>query len=341
VSKRFEPNARDWQDQRADGGEVKLIMNKNFKLINFILVLFIFFLPIKVFAQQESHWQFNPTYKLLGENGAVTYGASVESLCATVAPRKWTDAWGMRWDSWAAMWGGACYLWLDQNEGNPKHKLYVPGNQWYYVPISSECKADPDPKTNPTAVAAIYDSVAARQNKNSCSYYCPAGSTKVGNVWCQPQPCPVQPLTTLTGDALAFENGNNVREDGLSPTMAGALNNLRTAVRRAGGTLTVTSAWRPPEYQGHLREILDKRNTLNEPDHMRTYPQCASLRSVVNAESGRHGIGTEVGLRSRHTAGNAFDATWSGITEATLDRLAGEAGLSRPIANDPVHFQAR
>jgi uncharacterized protein YcbK (DUF882 family) len=159
--------------------------------------------------------------------------------------------------------------------------------------------------------------------------------------WCVPKVCPVPQLTALTGDALAFENGNNIREDRLSPAMVGALNNLRDAVRRAGGALNVTSAWRPPEYQAHLREILDKRNILNNPDHMRTYSQCAILRSVVNAESGRHGIGTEVGLRSRHTTGDAFDAIWSGVTETTLDRLATEAGLSRPINNDPVHFQAR
>lgn len=309
------------------------------KLIVLVCALFLF--KSQAFAQEETHWQFNQTYKMAGANGQMVYGDSVASLCATVPSKAWTDAWGMKWSSWAAMYGGACYLWLDQNNHNPQHRLYVPGNQWYGVPIYGECKAEPMPNMSPAATAALYDTTIARQTSNPCSYYCPAGSIKVGNVWCQPQPCPVQPLTALTGDALAFENGNNVREDRLSPAMAGALNNLRTAVRRAGGTLNVTSAWRPPEYQGHLREILTKRNTLNADGHSRIYPQCSGLRATINAESVRHGLGTQVGVRSLHTEGNAFDATWSGINETNLDRLAGEAGLSRPIANDPVHFQAR
>jgi uncharacterized protein YcbK (DUF882 family) len=145
----------------------------------------------------------------------------------------------------------------------------------------------------------------------------------------------------LTGDALGFENGNPIREDRLTPTMRTALNNLRNAVRLAGGSLNVTSAWRSPEYQAHLFEIKEKRNKLNNKDHINNFPQCEGLRAIVNAESTRHGLGRRVGETSRHTEGNAFDANWSGISDVQLNQLSGVQNLHRPIDDDVVHFQFR
>ena len=82
------------------------------------------------------------------------------------------------------------------------------------------------------------------------------------------QICSVTPLTPLTGaDAIAFENGQNVQLGGLTAEMQEAVACLQTVVIAAGGmfnigsqappvdpTNAINSAYRPAEYQLHLRE---------------------------------------------------------------------------------------
>jgi hypothetical protein len=161
------------------------------------------------------------------------------------------------------------------------------------------------------------------------------------NVEC-PVPCPVEPLKPITDpDALRFENGDNVRTDRLSANIQRNLQCLRNAIalERPAGSITVTSAWRPQAYQDHLREIVDKISQINTEGNKKI-PACDPIRSDLLLEKARHGLGTIVGRTSNHTAGNAFDASWSGIRAARLDALATQCGLTRPFpTDDPVHFQ--
>jgi hypothetical protein len=65
--------------------------------------------------------------------------------------------------------------------------------------ITRSCPND-EPKPTPAAFRAAEDFNVKKADPNICAYYCSAGSTKVGNVWCQPQPCSVKPLTTYHFD---------------------------------------------------------------------------------------------------------------------------------------------
>ena len=137
-------------------------------------------------------------------------------------------------------------------------------------------------------------------------------------------------------DAIRFENGDNIREDRLEATTATKLQCLRSAVTARGGVLSVNSAWRPQAYQNHLREIVDKLAAI---DKHRSKPACKVIYNELVSEKSRHGLGTVVGLTSRHTLGTAFDANWTGISTVQLDLLAAACNLSRPILNDPIHFE--
>ena len=149
--------------------------------------------------------------------------------------------------------------------------------------------------------------------------------------------CQVPPLTTITDpDALRFEGGATVDESGLNAGMTAALACLRQAASAAGGGINVTSAYRPPAYQAHLREVWDRWNDLRN----RRDPECASLRTEVQTEFNRHQLllTQRPAAASAHTRGEAFDANWNLPAGVNIDTLAANCNIHRPLANDPVHF---
>ena len=150
--------------------------------------------------------------------------------------------------------------------------------------------------------------------------------------------CPVAPLAPLTdADALRFENGDTVNIEGLQPDMREALGCLRTAAAADRGTLTVTSAYRPPTYQEHLREVWDKWRLLRD---MRN-AECDELRTQVRNEFTRHGLLSSqrpATANGRHTQGAAIDMV-STLPTARFLALANRCHLVRPLPEaDPVHF---
>jgi len=149
--------------------------------------------------------------------------------------------------------------------------------------------------------------------------------------------CQVPPLTDITdADALRFEGGATVDEGGLNAAMQTALACLRQQATTNRGGITVTSAYRPPAYQAHLREVWDRWNDLRN----RRDPECATLRTEVQAEFNRHGLllSQRPAAASAHTRGEAFDANWNLPAGVNIDTLAANCNLQRPFANDPVHF---
>jgi hypothetical protein len=162
-----------------------------------------------------------------------------------------------------------------------------------------------------------------------------------------PEPaCFVAPLSTIEDEsALAFEQlaGSQgvVDVDGLTPQTSFALMRFQQIVRSAGGSITMTSGYRPPAYQAHLQELWEKwmyelrTNTLAE---------CQDLRTEVLLEFSRHGLmeSQRPATTSDHTLGLAFDAVVlvPGRARRRIDLLARRAGLYRPVAAaDPVHFR--
>lgn len=160
---------------------------------------------------------------------------------------------------------------------------------------------------------------------------------------------PLPPIADA--EAAAFENGiagpaGSVDTADLTSGTAKALTRFEKAVSKAGGTLTITSAFRPPAYQQHLQAVWDK--WMHELRDNRQ-PPCEQLRVNVGKEFRRHRLlETQRPVNvSDHTRGLAFDAAVilpkparSRSGKLSLDRLARLCSLRRPdILHDPVHFK--
>ncbi|WP_428510079.1 D-alanyl-D-alanine carboxypeptidase family protein [Roseateles sp.] len=149
--------------------------------------------------------------------------------------------------------------------------------------------------------------------------------------------CTVPPLTPLTdATAISFEGGASLDTANLTQRMRTALSCVQTAAAAAGGTVTVASAYRPPQYQQHLREVWDKWDLLRD---MRE-PECVELRTQVQAEFQRHGLllTQRPAASSQHTLGEAIDMR-SSLTAAQFATATTGCLLNRPLpVTDPVHY---
>lgn len=96
----------------------------------------------------------------------------------------------------------------------------------------------------------------------------------------------------------------------------------------------MTSGYRSQSYQDHLREVWDKYHLINSWNEA----ECAAVKQNINDEWGTHILVYQPAETSNHTAGNAFDASWTPLG-LDIDALAGQCSLTRPVANDPVHFE--
>lgn len=150
--------------------------------------------------------------------------------------------------------------------------------------------------------------------------------------------CQVPPLAPLTDPtAVSFENGNTIDTDDLVPNMQDAWSCLQTAVSGANGALNLSSAYRPSQYQQHLREVWDKWRLLRD----RREPECSDLRNQIQQEFAYHGLlltQRPAGPNGPHTQGLAIDVRSSLPIQQFLN-LANGCQLFRPLpATDPVHF---
>ena len=151
-------------------------------------------------------------------------------------------------------------------------------------------------------------------------------------------------------EALAFEQNVGstgvVRTDGLTPATAQALEHFHRLVAAVGGSVVLTSAYRPAAYQEHLQNVWDKwmlelRENREE--------DCQQLRAEVEQEFNAHQLleSQRPATSSDHTRGISFDAAVFLPSRArlkrrrvSLDGLARMAGISRPaLRSDPVHFR--
>jgi len=158
--------------------------------------------------------------------------------------------------------------------------------------------------------------------------------------------CPVDdlPLITDTEVQLFEDNPDRSDTDRLTPRMGmnagpppGALLCLTSAIRNAGGTFSVGSAYRPPAYNQHLIDVWKK--WVDELKGEKR-PACASLRTKIQGHFQRHKLlVTQQPVRnSLHTQGEAVDVTIS-LSKAKIDTLANGCDLWRPLPKkDPVHF---
>jgi hypothetical protein len=150
--------------------------------------------------------------------------------------------------------------------------------------------------------------------------------------------CSVPPLTPITDPiAQRFENGDTVDTDDLLQNMQDALSCAEGSVATANGTITISSAYRPPEYQQHLRDVWDWWRLLQiHPEE-----ECNDLRTKVQVEFQRHGLllsQRPATAGGPHTRGAAIDMR-SSLSSQQFLSLTQQCGLIRPLpVADPVHF---
>ena len=141
--------------------------------------------------------------------------------------------------------------------------------------------------------------------------------------------CETSKVTPYSPDPGPLDTGS------LTQATRTALACLQRAVSEAGGTLYVISGYRSQSYQDHLLEVWDKYQIVKD------WPsgQCSEIRRNVEGEWNRHLLGYRPADVSPHTAGNAFDASWSMLPQnVSIDTLAASCDLSRPLKSaDPYH----
>lgn len=154
--------------------------------------------------------------------------------------------------------------------------------------------------------------------------------------------CKLLPLTPMTDpNALLVENGQSpVLMAGLTPQLLASYQCLDQAVRAAGGTLTVNSAVRPPQYQTHLYEI--RQNKLRLDTLGADTAGCSGILPETRREWSKHKPGV-TGKTSKHSQGKAMDMNWLPAT-LNISKLASDCGLRRPLLNwsampEPWHFE--
>jgi hypothetical protein len=128
--------------------------------------------------------------------------------------------------------------------------------------------------------------------------------------------------------------------EGMNQGTQDALTCFQREVTNAGGTIVVTSAFRPQSYQDHLRDVwLRYQEYVAADAEGYTEPECDEIIQEIEEEWRRHRIVAEPVRVSNHTAGNAFDADVDLPPGEDRDDLADRCGLNRPDRNgDPVHY---
>ena len=163
-------------------------------------------------------------------------------------------------------------------------------------------------------------------------------------------PCSVAPLPAIIDPAaisLEQRTGPVVDLDGLTPKTSKALTRFEDLVGKRGGSITLTSAYRPEAYQQHLRDVWYKWMTELKDNQDAS---CADLKAEVGEEFTRHQLlpTQHPVMVSDHTLGIGFDAAVAlpfpsskkSRLRMSLDRIAHLAGMMRPdIGRDPVHFR--
>jgi hypothetical protein len=115
-------------------------------------------------------------------------------------------------------------------------------------------------------------------------------------------------------------------------------------VPELNGNFILGSAYRPVSYQAHLRDVWLTNDRLTKSRQPKEY--CADLQSTVTYE-----LVTKHQLRAKpavpepdapHPSGNAFDANIRDLPKPhTVDSVANECGMYRPLSWDVVHYQPK
>lgn len=160
--------------------------------------------------------------------------------------------------------------------------------------------------------------------------------------------CPVAELPPFDDDeAAAFEVSNRIDTVHLNAATYAGYECMKKRVAELGGTMSLSSAYRPLGYQQHLRDVWDANFVVDDMEIDKYYSDiCKSIVNKIRAEYKEHGLNDQQpgnSPRAPHVNGNAIDATITNLPAGeTVDSVAGFCDMERPknlVANDPVHYQ--
>lgn len=214
--------------------------------------------------------------------------------------------------------------------------------------VNSSARADPAD----AVCIPLYQQTGAVPHTSECPLLAATANIGLGTFYCTAEPerierycgkvektCPVKPLLPIPDSAAKYETGIYSEKPNLTDLSSATLNGLQCIVQEVQGlgrrrVASATSGYRPPEYQKHIREIYDKWALLKN----NKTAECKKVKADVEAEYNRHGpFAHQPGATSLHSSGSAVDI--SGVPADHADKIAYRCKMSRPVPNDPVHYE--
>lgn len=148
--------------------------------------------------------------------------------------------------------------------------------------------------------------------------------------------CPVMPLRMMTDPvAIEHERGKFAASSDSERLSAAAAAGKACMLSRSDSSVVFpVSAYRPAEFQSHLKELWDKwHGLLNN-----TNPACISIREDLRREWLKHKLVRDPQSSPPHASGDAVDI--AGLPANMIDATASYCGMQRPDpAAGPLHFQ--
>ena len=200
------------------------------------------------------------------------------------------------------------------------------GVLYYYCPIGFALRNQPDP-----AATSCVSTCPAHASGTPCA--CDAGYVFDASRTSCVSTCPVASLKPLDPAVQPYEDGLIDMANETQATRDGAACIVRVA-RARHLSPRITSGYRPPAYQTHIREVYDQWQLLKNNNDA----ACADTKRKVEIEFDHHDFAHQPGNTSRHESGRAVDIHLSDYTVA--DTIAAGCNMSRPVPNDRVHFES-
>jgi hypothetical protein len=298
-------------------------------------------IPMQARSGQVS-WTVKMTtpYAMIGraEHTDHEHGVSASYACLNCCPPKTRSVWIEDYPSSVGIGGTAGLFAMAEDEDcyqNISAAYSMPWSyldDWYFadtgIATSYSDSTVYGVSDGETTFNIVFPGVEYHVEGTEWGWYCAVVQNPINTSGPVTTQCPVAPVAAHNPDPYPLNTQD------LTQGTQNALACLQTAVSTAGGTLTVTSGYRPQSYQDHLREVWDKWQAIKN----RNDNACAQTKEQVQTEWNRHGIVRQPVAVSNHTGGTAFDATWN-PSSLNIDQLASGCNLSRPEpTTDPVHF---
>lgn len=151
-----------------------------------------------------------------------------------------------------------------------------------------------------------------------------------------PVACPFSALREMTDPiALQHERGKfSAVSDRARLTAAAATGQACMLARVDAASVFPVAAYRPAQYQAHLKELWDKwQGLVNDAS-----AACKPLKDSLRREWLKHKLVRDPQTSPSHAAGDAIDI--AGFSEKNVDAAAAYCGMLRPDpVTSPLHFQ--